>query len=108
MVQPLTAKQVHESLRSDDDAVIIDVLPKGYFKKQHLPKAINIPEEEVPEIVEKLFEKNRKLILYCYDTQCPKSLEAAKQLEELGYGKIYDLEEGIEGYKQAGYEIHRI
>ena len=108
MTTRISPQEVHESLRSDDDAVIIDVLPRGYFKKQHLPKAISIPEEEVPETVQKLFEKNRKLILYCYDADCLKSPHAAKKLEDLGYENVYDLEEGIEGYKQAGYEIHMI
>lgn len=108
MVQTLTPQEVQQSIHSADDAVIIDVLPRGYFKKQHLPKAISIPEDEVPETVEKLFEKRRKLILYCYDADCLKSPHAAKKLEELGYENVYDLEEGIEGYKQAGYDVHHI
>ena len=74
------------------------------FRKQHLPGAINVPLDEVEETVPKITAKNQQLIVYCYDEECQASPKAAQTLEEMGYDVI-DLEQGIEGWKDAGLPV---
>ncbi len=105
MVDVLTPKQVHELLTSDEDVVVIDVLGAEYFRKQHLPKAINIPLEVLESIVTDVVEHHRTVVVYCYDKGCHASDQAAATLKEMGYDHVFDLAEGIEGYKQAGFSV---
>ena len=105
MVQPISPQEVHNKLHSNKDIIVIDVLPNKYFKKQHIPQAINIPTDNITEEASHFLDKKRTIIVYCYDKDCQASPKAAQILEDNGYENIYDLEEGIEGYKQAGFNI---
>lgn len=108
MVHEVSPEEVYDMLLSEDDVVIVDVLPSEYFRKQHLPKAINIPLENVDTIAPAVLEKKRKIIVYCYDRSCNASLKAAEKLLELGYEDVHDLDVGVEGYKAAGFSVSRL
>lgn len=105
MVETISPQELHDFMVNDDDIVLIDVLPHGYFRKQHIPKSINIPEDDAVQTITDLFDTQRKIILYCYDTDCLKSPHTAKRLEKKGFENVYDLEVGIEGYKEAGFSV---
>jgi len=105
MVKEISPQELHDMLHGDDDVIVIDVLAPEYFRKQHIPKALNIPNEILEEVIHEIIEHHRPIVVYCYNTECQASPAAAKLLEELGYENVYDLEVGIEGYKQAGFNV---
>lgn len=105
MVQEISPQELHDMLHSDDDVILIDVLAPEYFRKQHIPKAINIPGEHIEALITEVAEHHRPIVVYCYNTECQASPTVAKQLKELGYEHVYDLEVGIEGYKKAGFAV---
>ncbi len=52
----------------DEGAQIVEVLPAEEFKEDHLPGAINIPLRHIdPEGVRDL-DRDRPVIVYCWDT----------------------------------------
>lgn len=77
---------------------VIDVRSEELFEEGHIPGAINIPYEELDEII---IDANREIIIYG-DTST-KSKQAAKELITLGYKNVkyiagisnwpYDLED---------------
>lgn len=77
---------------------VIDVRSEELFEEGHIPGAINIPYEELDEII---IDVNREIIIYG-DTST-KSKQAAKELITLGYKNVkyiagisnwpYDLED---------------
>lgn len=105
MTKIVSPNELHDMLHGDDDIVVIDVLSPEYFRKQHLPKAINIPLDHLEELVTELIEHHRKIVVYCYNSECQASVQAAQKLVEMGYEDVADLEVGIEGYKQAGFAV---
>jgi rhodanese-related sulfurtransferase len=50
-------------------------------------------------------EKSTPVIVYCLDTDCSASPRAAKRLEDLGYGMVFDYEAGKSDWKAAGNRI---
>lgn len=105
MVQEISPQELHDMLHGDDDLIIIDVLAPEYFRKQHIPKAINIPLEHIEELTTELAEHHRPIVVYCYNSECQASPQAAEKLLEMGYENVVDLEVGIEGYKKAGFNV---
>jgi rhodanese-related sulfurtransferase len=93
-----------QDMRDNDDPVIIDVLPHKYFRKQHIPGALNIEGDNL-DLAEQLLDKDRPIVVYCMDDQCGASPQAAKNLEAKGFKNVYDLPSGIEGWKEAGYPV---
>jgi len=48
-------------------------------------------------------DKNAKIVLYCRSDRM--SQMAAEDLAKLGYTNIWNLDGGMVGWEQAGYEI---
>ncbi|HZD25759.1 MAG TPA: rhodanese-like domain-containing protein [Alphaproteobacteria bacterium] len=92
----------------DEDAVaVIEVLDSEYYRKFHLPQAINVPlsgdfDREIQQVVR---DKSQPVAVYCMDEDCPASPQAADRMEELGYSRVYDYVEGKMGWKEAGLPI---
>ena len=61
--------------------------------------SINIPisdENFDKEIMQKIKEMDKKIVVYCANKHCSASPRAAKHLEQLGFKNVYDYEGGIE------------
>ena len=107
-MQTISRDLLEKKLTIPEPVALIDVLPESSFQMFHLPSAINIPldderfEEKMREAVP---DKNMTVVVYCEDTDCRASPEAASRIEALGYRDVYDYEAGKEDWKQAGNTI---
>lgn len=91
-------------IMDEDAATLVEVLDSPYFKKFHLPGAINVPlsgdfEADIQSAVP---DKHKPVIVYCQDANCDASPKAARQMEALGYDRVYDYEDGKQDWKDAG------
>lgn len=90
-----------------EDFVLINVLPREKFNKQHIRTSVNIPvdDDDFVETVEKVSgKKDRKIVVYCASFDCDASPKAAKKLEDAGFTQVYDYEGGTKDWfeqKQA-------
>lgn len=90
-----------------EDFVLINVLPRDAFNKQHIRTSVNIPvdDDDFVETVGKVVgKKDRKIVVYCASFDCDASPKAAKKLEDAGFTQVYDYEGGTKDWfeqKQA-------
>jgi rhodanese-related sulfurtransferase len=49
--------------------------------------------------------KDRPVVVYCHDSNCHGSPEAAKRMEQCGYRQAYDYEAGKVDWKAAGLPV---
>lgn len=82
---------------------LLDVRPKDEFQAGHLPKAINIPLEQLETMLDKL-PKDREIVAYCRGPHCVLSHKAVQRLRTLGY-HVRRLDEGFPEWKAAGLPI---
>ena len=73
-----------------DNAVIIDVREINEYNTGHIKDAINIPVGNISSID---YSKDTVIILYCASGM--RSSNAAEELIELGYTKVYNLDGGL-------------
>jgi phage shock protein E len=71
-------------------ALVIDVRSAGEFSSGHLPKAVNIPIEQLATVLPKqVTDKNRVLLLHCLSGT--RSAMAKSKLKSLGYTNVFNL-----------------
>jgi len=81
--------------KQSNDIKIVDVRTPREFSQQHLSKAINIDvfHRDFTKHVIKKLKKSDEIILYCRSGQ--RSMNAAKQLNKLGFKNLYNLKGGM-------------
>jgi phage shock protein E len=71
-------------------ALVIDVRSAGEFKSGHLPRAINIPLDEIGSILpRRVKDKNQVLLLHCLSGT--RSGMAKSKLKRMGYLNVFNL-----------------
>ena len=99
MLFPEQSRSFFQKLIKDSsDLIIIDVRRYSEFKQGRIPNAINIPVEELEWEIEELKENiDKPILVYCKAGH--KSALACQMLEEEGFNNLYNLGQGILGYK---------
>lgn len=84
----ISASQAVEQLKQG--ALVIDVRTPGEFNAGHLPRAINIPLDEIETVLPaRVKDKNQVLLLHCASGM--RSGVARSQLKRLGYANAFNL-----------------
>jgi rhodanese-related sulfurtransferase len=58
-----------QRLVAEQNAQVVEVLPASDYEKEHITGAINIPLKELDERAPRELERERPVIVYCYDYQ---------------------------------------
>ena len=76
-------------------AILIDVRSNQEYREGHLQGAINIPEYEIIDRVQReIPKKNQLIILYCQ--YGGRSKNAILNMKKMGYTNIYNLYGGLD------------
>jgi phage shock protein E len=67
MPTPIGRDEVRQLL--DNAAQLVEVLPDDEYEDEHLPGAINIPLKTLDVKTTRRLERERAVIVYCYDYQ---------------------------------------
>lgn len=65
MPQDIGVDEVRKLL--DSGAQLVEVLPHGEYEEEHLPAAINIPLKELTAETAEQLDRDRPVIVYCWD-----------------------------------------
>ncbi|MHB1673614.1 MAG: rhodanese-like domain-containing protein [Acidobacteriaceae bacterium] len=82
----------HKDARAhlENGALVIDVRTSGEFNSGHLPKAINLPLDEIEaKLPRRVKDKSQALLLHCQSGM--RSGMAKKKLKSLGYVNAFNL-----------------
>lgn len=83
-------------------AQLLEVLPAADYRTEHLPGAINIPMDGLTPDAASRLDRDRPVVVYCYDRQCDLSSRGAALLEEYGHPDVYDYAESKTAWLAAG------
>ena len=101
-MKTVNKSQLKQWLDTKEDLLLIDVLPKEDFQKQSIPGSINVPFKGIDDFANNV-ERHTKskadhIVVYCRNTQCDASKNAAKKLEAAGFTNVQAFEDGVEGW----------
>ena len=101
--QNVTADELNSILKNKDFIFINVHLP---FAGNIAGTDLSIPYDQIEQDLSQLpSDKSAKIVLYCRSGHM--SAIAAEKLVSLGYTNVWNLNGGMVGWEQAGYEIEK-
>ena len=105
-VTTISREDLKTALDRGDPVVIVEALPEPFYRKAHLPGAINIPPDRLDELAPTLLpNKDARIVVYCSDLACQNSAIMVRLLTELGYQNVWDYAEGKQDWIAAGLPV---
>ncbi|HEY2665047.1 MAG TPA: molybdopterin-synthase adenylyltransferase MoeB [Candidatus Binataceae bacterium] len=99
-VKSISAEEAAKMLEKPGP-VVVDVRESDEWRQGHLPQAIGIPRGFLElRIEEKVPDRNTPVILQC--ASGTRSLLAARNLRDMGYENLYNLQGGFNAWKDKG------
>lgn len=68
MPTPISRDEVQRLVQTEQ-ATLVEALPTDEYEDEHLPGAINIPLKTLDRETTAQLDRERPVIVYCYDTQ---------------------------------------
>ncbi len=88
------------------EGVFVDTRPATYFKRGHIPGAVNVPINRVTQHLNVLpTNKETPLITYCGSIACPNSYQLMHVLLGEGYLNVRYFPRGLKGWQTLGYPL---
>lgn len=79
-----------EMMENEKDYIILDVRTEQEFEEQHIPNAINVPNETIgTKEISELPDKEQLIMVYCRSGN--RSKQASEKLVEIGYSNIVEF-----------------
>jgi len=106
-MKTLNAQELKDRIENRGDTLVIDVLPVEHHREAHVPGSANIPLGDdgfVQAVDDAAKSKDQPIVVYCANTECDLSPNAARTLENAGFENVADFEGGIEEWKAAGFK----
>jgi rhodanese-related sulfurtransferase len=67
-VEHISRDELKAKMDRGEDFVLVDTMPKRYYRHSHLPGAINLPADQVRERAPELLpDRDAEIIVYCID-----------------------------------------
>jgi rhodanese-related sulfurtransferase len=98
----VTVQKARNLIEDKPDLVILDVRTASEYDEGHIEGAVNIPVQELSVRFDELSIED-ELLVYCRTGN--RSAQAVDILLDLGFTKIYHMNEGITGWIEAGYPV---
>ena len=107
--------QAHDILRSNPDALYLDVRTEPEFANGHPAGAINIPvvfikgpgqveiNEDFIKVAEKILPRSKKLVVGCMAGG--RSQRACEMLEQIGFSDLTNVRGGFGGARDASGQV---
>lgn len=97
-----------EMKKNPEEIVIIDVRnAPDSIKKEKIKGSVNIPQNRIGQSLD-LLPKDKKLILYCWETWCNLAAKAQLELLEAGFNDVRELSGGIAAWKTLNLETESL
>jgi molybdopterin/thiamine biosynthesis adenylyltransferase/rhodanese-related sulfurtransferase len=100
----ISVEETHQLIRKKEPIVLLDIREKEEIALGYIEGATFVPQGLLGEKAEAILpDKSLPVVVYCAGGI--RSLAAAKLLSEKGYTHVFSMAKGINGWKEAGYEI---
>jgi rhodanese-related sulfurtransferase len=104
-VENVSAEQVHEWL-TNGEAVLVDVREPMEHQRESIPGSELVPAGEINQESVREIRKgtDRRLVFHCNSGN--RSMNACRSIKSVVDGTVYNLEGGIQAWKDAGYDTN--
>jgi rhodanese-related sulfurtransferase len=101
----VSVPEVKEMLDRHADLVVVDARDSVSYARGHLPGAVNVPFGNWLEEGRLLPPKDRDLIVYCNNRDCPIARLWSEKAVQYGYTRVRHMKAGFAGWREAGLPV---
>lgn len=106
MSKTISAKALHDLIQANaSEYAIVDVRGERAFSDGHLMHAISVPLGRLEVMIGDLAPRLATPVILT-DVDGSMAARAAERLEGVGYTDVSVLDDGTEGWREAGYEVY--
>jgi len=95
---------VHASIRSGMDFILLDVRGPQSYNEAHIPGAINLPHGKITERKMQEWPEGTLFVVYCAGPHCNGANKGAVRLARLGL-PVKEMIGGMTGWADEGFEF---
>ena len=99
----VTACDLQKQLQNNEPPFVLDVRYNKEWQQGHIPGARHLEAGSLPEIARAALPDDRPLVVHC--ARGNRSTVALSILEQKGFKNLASLDEGLESWINAGYEL---
>ena len=93
----LSSSELQNWIKNNKKMLLLDIRTEEEFEEVHIEHSVNIPLQDLLYNIDELQEyKDRDIVVYCRSGH--RSITACNLLSMEGFNKLYNLEDGIQGY----------
>ena len=97
LVPEVSGYGARKMMENDPRTGVLDIRDGADWRAGHIPGAVNVPIEELPDGLEALPDRSLPLVIAC--DQGLRAKAAARLLHEAGWKRLFTLIDGMEAYK---------
>jgi 3-mercaptopyruvate sulfurtransferase SseA len=106
MVKKIMASELDQILWDSNSKIVFEISDGETHARCHIPSALQLNLCQIySDIVEKIPNKNQKVVFYAETFSDPNPMRAARPLEVLGYENVYVYPGGKSEWRDLGYQI---
>ena len=98
----LNAKELKQRMDQGEKLILLNALEENKFRAKHIPGSLNLFTK--PDIEQRL-DREDKIVVYCTDMTCNKSIMLYYLLETMGYKNVYRFAGGLREWDEEGFPI---
>jgi rhodanese-related sulfurtransferase len=100
----ISAQEVKKAIDTNENYILLDVRTPQEFSRGKIEGAINIPVDDVPQMIGKAIpDKNATIYVYCLSAS--RSPIAVEIMEELGYTNAFNMEHGLMAWRMYKFPM---
>lgn len=105
MKKTISTEKLQSLRKGASGFLLIDVLDRDSFAKDHIPGARNVPLDTADfpaAVAEKAAgSKSKRVVLYCSGPNCDASSKAMRLLVDSGFTDVYEYEGGLASWNES-------
>ena len=98
---PMSASELAARLGDNNAPLILDVRSEREFESGHIPGALNIPYDQLPQNLSELDSGQKGIVVYC--EVGGRARVAHDFLESAGYARVRNLQGHMRNWRAGGY-----
>lgn len=102
----ITTSELDGRLQKGEIPHFWNVLTDDFFTGEIIPGSRRVRVSEVVREARKLgLGEDEEIVVYCSGPDCPQSTAAAEKLAALGFRNVFEYENGLEAWTEAGHSV---
>lgn len=94
----IDARDVYKKIQAKEDFVLLDVRTSMEFSGGRIAGSINLPVDQVQDLVEKILPDKEKTV-YVYCLSGSRSIAAVEIMRQLGYKNVFSVISGLMAWR---------